>query len=129
MRTRVLVAVCALAIVACKAKLAGHVTLDGASFEPTACRSGQALGFSGVELSDASGRRLRLALNVDGTTTAALFAAGAAKGDNLGACGTLVLQPQDSRINNVQNMEGTAKLSCKGAGHDLSGELEFANCH
>lgn len=118
-----------LSFAACKAKLTGHVTIDGASFNATSCRSGAALGFSGVELSDASQRRVRLLLQADGTCTAAVFSPGAVKGDSLGTCGALEIHMQNSRINNVQNVRGEADLSCKAGGHELIGKLDFANCH
>ncbi len=121
--------VAALALVGCHAKITGALHVDGAAFKVAECRSGRAFGFSGIQLADAQGRRLRLMQLVDGSTVVALFPPNAARGDRLGTCGTLSMQAQNSRINNIQNMKGTATLSCNAIGHQVSGHIEFENCH
>lgn len=118
-----------LALAGCTAKLGGNVTIDGAPFMASACRSGQALGFNGIELSDGGGRRLRMIANADGTAAAALFAAGADRGDMLGACGVLSMHAQHSTINGVHNIAGYATLSCEAVGHKVAGRIDFENCH
>ena len=117
-----------LCLVACSAKLDGSITIDGTKLDIQSCKSGQPMGFAGVELSDDKGTRLRLVANPDGTATAIVFAAGGDKGESQPDCGTLSVHPQNSKINNVTNVEGTAKISCGGA-HRLDGSLEFENCH
>jgi hypothetical protein len=118
-----------LLLIGCQPKFSGELQVDGAAFTPAECRSGLALGFSGVQFADAGGRRLRLIANADGTTNAALFAPNAPRGDNLGACGTLVMHAQSSRVNSITNQMGTADLSCQAVGHKVSGKLAFENCH
>jgi hypothetical protein len=113
----------------CSAKLSGNLTVDGEAFKPTACRSGEALGFSGIELSDAGGRRLRLAAGADGRPTAVLFASSQNTGDVIGVCGSLEMKAQSSRINGIMNVMGTAQLACAGDGHEIGGNLTFENCH
>ena len=119
----------ALTLVGCQSKVTGTLEVDGSPFAVQQCRSGQAFGFSGIELSDAAGNRLRLLANADGTCTAALFKGGSATGDRLGECGTLTMEAQSSRINSITNVQGTAKLSCEAVNHKVVGNVAFENCH
>ncbi|HKV40219.1 MAG TPA: hypothetical protein VJX67_13480 [Blastocatellia bacterium] len=123
--------VCLVLIVAvgCQSKVTGTLQVDGAAFAVKQCRSGQAFGFSGIELRDTTGRRLRLLANADGTCTAAIFSGDSAIGDRLGPCGQLTMEAQSSRINQITNVKGHAKLNCEGAGHQVVGDIEFENCH
>jgi hypothetical protein len=125
----VLINLLALTLVACQSKVTGTLEVDGSPFTVKQCRSGQAFGFPGIELTDEANRRLRLFANPDGTCMAALFKGDAATGDKLGQCGTLRMEAQSSRINNITNVRGTARLSCETANHKVSGNLEFENCH
>jgi hypothetical protein len=125
----VLICLVALALVSCQSKVTGTLEVDGAPFAVKQCRSGQAFGFSGVELTDASGNRLRLLANADGTCTAALFKGDGPTGDRLGQCGTLTMEAQSSRINSIINVKGTAKLACEAVNHKVIGNVEFENCH
>jgi hypothetical protein len=119
----------ALSIAGCQSKVTGTMEVDGSSFAVQQCRSGQAFGFSGIELTDATGRRLRLLANADGTCTAALFKGDSPTGDRLGQCGTLAMEAQSSRINSITNVKGTARLACEAVGHKVAGNVEFENCH
>jgi hypothetical protein len=119
----------ALALVGCQSKVTGMLEVDGSPFAVQECRSGQAFGFSGIELTDATGRRLRLLANADGTCTVALFKGDSPTGDQLGQCGTLTMQAQSSRINSITNVQGTAKLACEAGTHKVAGNVEFENCH
>jgi len=125
----VLVCLVLLALLGCTAKLTGTLQVDGSSFALGQCRSGQAFGFSGVEFTDATGRRLRLLANPDGTCTAALFSGNSARGDQVGQCGELTMEAQSSRINSITNLKGAAKLNCEAGGHKVTGNVEFENCH
>lgn len=125
----VFISLAALAFVSCTSKVTGTLEVDGSPFAVKLCRSGQAFGFSGIELTDETGRRLRLLANVDGTCTAALFKGDSPTGEQLGQCGTLTMQAQSSRINSITNVMGTAKLDCDAASHRVSGSIEFENCH
>lgn len=116
-------------MMACNPKIKGDIHINGKPFEGTACRSGQVYGFSGVEVSNKAGQKLRLMLNVDGTCDAALFAPGSSQGYALGPCGTLVIQSQSSRINSVLNIKGTANLSCASKEYTIAGTVHFENCH
>ena len=124
-----LICMLALALFACTAKITGTLQVDGAPFEIKQCRSGQAFGFSGIELTDASGNRLRLLANADGTCSAALFKGNSPTGDRLGQCGTLAMEAQSSRINSIVNVKGTAKLLCEAVNHKVTGSVDFENCH
>lgn len=119
----------AVALISCTSKVTGDLQVDGAPFTVKQCRSGQAFGFSGIELSDDGERRLRLFANADGTCTAALFKGDGATGDHLDQCGTLTMHAQSSRIDSIVNVEGTAQLACETGSHKVSGSLQFENCH
>jgi hypothetical protein len=125
----VFVCLALLALVGCQSKVTGTLEVDGQTFAVEQCRSGQAFGFSGIELSDANKRRLRIFANPDGTCTAALFNSDSTTGDRLGQCGTLTMEAQSSRINSITNIQGTAKLSCEAGAHKVTGNVEFENCH
>jgi hypothetical protein len=125
----VLICLSALALAGCTSKVTGTLEVDGSAFEVKECRSGQAFGFSGIELTDAGGRRLRLLVNGDGTCTAALFKGDSNTGDRLGQCGALDIQAQSSRINSITNVMGKAQLACEAVGHKVAGNIEFENCH
>ena len=125
----VLICLAALALLGCQSKVTGTLEVDGSSFDVQECRSGQAFGFSGIELTDATGRRLRLLANADGTCTAALFKGDSPTGDQLGQCGTLRMEAQSSRINSITNVKGSAKLACEALNHKVAGNIEFENCH
>jgi len=118
-----------VALSGCHAKVTGTLQVDGADFTVTGCRSGRAFGFSGVELSDATGRRIRLFANPDGTSSGALFNGNNATGDRLGECGVLTMETQSSRINNISNIKGNAKLNCESDTHKVTGNVDFENCH
>jgi hypothetical protein len=118
-----------LALVGCTAKITGTLQVDGTNFEVKQCRSGQAFGFSGLELTDANGRRLRLFSHADGTSEVALFNGAGSTGDRLGECGVLAMEAQSSRINSISNVKGTAKLACDSGGHKVTGKVDFENCH
>jgi len=124
-----LLSLLALALVGCQSKITGTLEVDGEPFVPRECRSGQAFGFQGIELTDEANRRLRLFASPEGTTSAALLNGDAPTGARLGPCGTLVLEAQSSKINNITNVKGTARLSCETGTHKVSGNLEFENCH
>jgi hypothetical protein len=66
---------------------------------------------------------------LSGDVKVALFAAGQAKGANLGSCGTLQQSPQASVINGVQNQRGVATFDCLVDGHTATGDISFAYCH
>lgn len=117
------------ALVSCQSKVTGTLQVDGALFAVQQCRSGQAFGFSGIELANAAGDRLRLLANADGTCSAALFKGDSPTGDRLGQCGTLAMEAQSSRINSIVNVKGTAKLSCEAVNHKVIGNVDFENCH
>lgn len=118
-----------LALGGCHAKITGTLQVDGTTFAVQQCRSGQAFGFAGIEFTDATGRRLRLLANPDGTCTAALFSGNGETGDRLGQCGVLTMEAQSSRINSITNLKGSTNLSCEAGGHKLAGNVEFENCH
>ncbi len=113
----------------CKNKIEASLRVDDGTFYPDSCRSGQALGFSGVELTGNLGNRLRLVSTPDGASQVFYFAKGAATGDAVGACGPLVVTRQNSTINSITNVEGHATLKCEGAGHKVEGTVSFSNCH
>ncbi len=127
MRATCLAALCVLA--ACHAKVSGDIQVDGKPFAVTDCRSGQALGFNGLQVADEHGLRIRMILQADGTAQVALLPYGATTGSMLGTCAQLELHPQNSRINEVRNVEGSVHFTCDAGGHAITGGLSFENCH
>ena len=121
----------ALVLVAgCSAKIKGSLKLDGADLKITGCRSGVPFNFSGVELSADNGKRLRLVQAIDGSVNVAIFDKDQSQGQAIeGSCGTITLKTQNSEINGVKNIEGTATLKCAANGHTLEGSISFENCH
>ncbi len=108
----------------CTPILHGAISVEGAPFSPTRCRTGEAYGWNGVELADERGYRLRLATGPSGAADAWWFAPGARVGRALGGCGPLEIARQASRINGMYNVYGRAELSCSA-----TGAIDFKNCH
>jgi len=129
MKRAIFVCVVLIVAIGCQSKITGALQVDGATFAVQQCRSGQVFGFSGIELRDLNGRRLRLLASADGTCTAAIVRGDSATEDRLGPCGQMTLQTQSSRINQIVNVKGHAKLNCEAAGHKVAGDIEFENCH
>jgi hypothetical protein len=109
----------------CTPHFGGELALDGTPFLPRECRSGKAYGFSGVELTDERGRRIRIAQEHEGVPATVYYPAHY----GLGACASLALASQGSKINGVTNVEGTVSLSCTSADHTVEGTVRFENCH
>ena len=126
-RALLLVAVCLLGASACTNEITASLELDGTPFQPTSCQSGERNNFMGVDLIEESGRMLRLAnspanqpiaiVMVDGTTT------------EIGPCGQMTVQRQNSTINDITNVEGNATVECEGKDHSVKGTVTFKNCH
>lgn len=119
----------ALALPGCQAKLTGTFTVNGATFVPTACRSGQVSGFTGVDLVDASGNKLRLVSTPTGQPAVYYIVAGSMVGTPVGVCGSFAVNRTHTQINNVYNVEGQATLACASPGYQVTGSVQFANCH
>ncbi len=120
------------ALLACRAKLSGSINVDGTTFKPSACRSGQANmpKFSGVDFTDGSGRRLRFVALENGSLRTFLFEPGAKTGSLIGqGCGTINVAEQNSTVNDVKNVQGTLSADCTGSGHHITATMNFKNCH
>lgn len=121
-----------LALLACKSKTGGTLTVDGAAFAIDTCRSGEANvpSFEGVDLLDSGGRRVRFLAKPDGKVRTFLFQPGAATGNHVGEdCGTISVTRKNSKVNNVSNIQGTVSANCTGGGHTIVAGLTFDNCH
>jgi hypothetical protein len=114
---------------ACTAHVTGALEVDGAPFQPTTCRSGPSLGFSGIELADEQGHRLRLAQTLDGTPAMIYFSPGQPIGENLGACAAVRAVFGVAVVNGVRNLEGYATLACETPRRRVTGTVQFENCH
>ena len=117
------------ALVGCAAHVTSNVQVDGLPFVPTTCRSGQARGFAGVELTDGSQRRLRLAEALDGQFQAVYFPPGVPVGENLGACGVITFQDGSGVVNGIRNVDGNATLRCEAGKYKVTGDVLFEGCH
>jgi hypothetical protein len=114
---------------ACRSRITANITLNGTPFTPTTCRSGEPMGFTGVELADARGQRLRISAGVTGQSLVYYFPDANSSMVPMGFCGPLSIERQNSRINNVYNVRGNATLNCTGLGGALTGSVSFENCH
>jgi len=129
MKKIILTFAAAFVLVGCQSKITGTLEVDDAPFAARQCRSGEAFGFYGIELTDTANRRLRIYPNADGTCAVALFKGDAATGDAIKRCGSLTIEKQSSRINSIHNVRGTAQLACEAGSHKITGNVEFENCH
>jgi len=126
---------CAISLVALAslASCAGHTNstlrVEGTSFVPAICQSGQRQGFLGVELVDEQQRRLRLSEGVDGGLQAVYLPPGAAVGQHLGDCGTIKLDAPSGAVNGVKNVTGQADLRCESGPYPVTGHVSFEGCH
>lgn len=111
----------------CTAELTSALKVDGESFVPTSCRSGQLNSFSGVDLVDDQGRTLRLVQSPTNQPNAIVLAGQGAV--ELGNCGSMSVTRQNSTVNDIANVMGEATLECEVDGHSVSGTISFKNCH
>ena len=121
-----------LALLACKSKTGGNLTFDGADFEISECRSGQANSpqFTGVDFLDDYGRRVRFLQQPTGFVQVYFFAPGATFTDMLGeGCGKMTLQAASSQVNGITDIEGTVTANCRGGGHAVQANVSFERCH
>jgi len=107
----------------------GSLEVDGTPLAELRCQSGQRLGFAGVEIKDASGRRLRLGTTLDGTGAVAYFPPGSLVGENLPACASVDIRPGVGVLNGIRNLDGVATLSCVTSRHRITGSLSLESCH
>jgi hypothetical protein len=120
------------ALFACKSKTSGSLTVDGAAFEVSECRSGQANvpKFQGVDFLDKSGKRVRFLVQPTGQVQVYFFPPGTTFTDMLGEnCGTAGITTQNSEVNGVKNIQGTVSANCTGGGHTVKASVTFENCH
>lgn len=107
--------VAAFVLIGCQSKITGTLEVDGAPFVARQCRSGEAFGFYGIELTDTANRRLRVYPSADGTCAVALFKGDAATGDAIERCGSLTMEKQSSRINSITTSEARRDSLAKRA--------------
>lgn len=127
--TRRLIVLLFVTVCGCSNKLTGSLEINGKSFTPTACENLVRIGQRGVELRDESSRKVRLIERPDGGADVYWFPSGSGKGTKYADCATLTLETQSSKINNVKNIKGKAKLDCSKDDDGLSGSVTFENCH
>lgn len=116
-------------VVGCSNKLTGELTYKGKSFVPIRCSNMQRIGQRGVELEDASYRRVRIIERPDGGADAYWFSDSSGKGIKFGDCAKLTLNEQNSSVNKVHNVMGKVKLECEKSDDELTGTVTFENCH
>jgi hypothetical protein len=121
-----------VALLACKSKTNGSITVDGKAFEVSECRSGQANvpKFEGVDFLDKAGRRVRFLVQPTGKVQVYYFMPGVTFTDMLGEnCGTATITPQNSEVNGVKNVQGSVSAKCTGGGHTVVAGINFESCH
>lgn len=113
-----------------KNQLVGTIQLDGSEFKVQSCRSGSVFGFSGLQLGDIDNRRIRVIVDPSsGATKVALFNPSQTAGEELGLCAKLEMIPQNSNVNGIKNQRGNVTFSCTNGKHNLTGTMQFKNCH
>lgn len=127
------IALAGAAAAGCIATVTGQLEVDRAPFVTQECRTGAAAGFfPGVQLTDANGQRLRLYSPPPGHSGAALVSisrAGSDVWDAVGPCGVMTFDWQLSRVWSHRNFKGSATLACQRNGREVSGQIDFKNCH
>jgi hypothetical protein len=113
--------------IGCKAELSANLKVDGNTFGPSSCRSGEPNGFAGVDLIDDGGATLRV-VQTPTMQPHAILIIGQEIVD-LGPCGTMSLERQNSMVNDITNVMGNATLKCEANGHAVVGTVSFKNCH
>jgi hypothetical protein len=117
-----------ISLAGCQAKLSGELAVNGQTFMPTSCRSGEAASFTGVDLIAANGSIVRVVQTPMNIPQVLYMQSEGAQAVPVGACGTLTLRRTNTRINDIYNVEGSVSLQCAGA-MTVSGSVRFANCH
>lgn len=119
-----------LAVVAigCSNKLSGSLDINGNTFTPTSCENLQRIGQRGVELHDDAYKKIRIVERPDGSADVYWFAS-SGKGTKIADCATLTVRDQNSTVNKVKNIMGTAKLDCSKGDDEIKGNVTFENCH
>lgn len=120
---------------ASKSRVSGTLTIDGAPFSPTRCRSGKGrdtrssdrLRFDGVDLLAASGPVVRLMNDpAQGRVVLIVPAGGDPERVDRAACGRYDLQLRETgeAIFSVWGMEGSVELDCPR----VTGSVQFGSC-
>jgi hypothetical protein len=131
-----------LLIVGCTTpRVVGSLEVDGRPFAPTDCRTGARYRYTGVELGDTSGRRLRASIGPrrfslvhpsppdTGVPLVTVLEPGDESGGQpVGYCGSLTVGEEMSKMP-LRDVEGKADLSCRSDQHSVVGHVEFENCH
>ena len=137
MRCAIGLAVGLIAVASCTAHFKSSIRIDGITFAPDRCRSGQALGFDGVTLYDQNGKRLDLLLGHLNSNpnysriavpTAVLFTSDTPGGVALSCRYEMKMDYEASKII-YRNVRGVAELACLSPQHEVTGLLEFEHCH
>jgi len=120
------------ALLACRSKLDGTLSIDGKAVPIESCRSGEANvpGFDGVDFLTTGDRRVRFVILEGSQIRTFLFEPGQASGTLIGeACGSMAAERMNSEVNGVKNLKGTVSANCTGSGHVVTAAVRFENCH
>lgn len=125
--TLALLLVSTIGTIGCQAELTGDLKIDGQTFAPDSCRSGQVNGFAGVDLTDGDGPTLRIVQSP--TNEPQVIVLDGQLAADFGQCGTMSIERQNSTVNDITNVMGNATLKCEAAGRSVEGTISFKNCH
>jgi hypothetical protein len=101
--------------------------VNGERFGPHECRSGQQEEFNGVDLSDGTGKWLRIASNVDNSVSVVVFEPGVRPAAIVG-CTTLHLSKSARDKRGRYKVSGDATMACSGDGVSVTGSVFFDDC-
>ncbi len=118
----------ALACGAFEPTVTTSLTVSNQPFIPNRCYSGEIRGFSGIELEDVAGARLRLVHQPDGTLGVTWMPAGESVGTTLGTCASGAFSPGSMTVNDVKGLTGAATIDCATAAIPIVGSVAVENC-
>jgi hypothetical protein len=131
--------VIALGVMGClPSHYAGKMNVDGRPFVPRTCKAGHHGKAYAVDLTDAEGRSVLLALAEEPKekfpylppaasrpSVVSVKPSGAAEWEVVGLCGPLLLEQAPHRA----TFSGDARLACATEHHEVDGRLQFENCY
>jgi hypothetical protein len=103
--------------------------VDRRQWVVTRCESAARDGFYGVDLTSATGEKVRIIPQPDESALVVLFPVGGGDVIRMSDCARSRMPRSNTKINNVQTMDGWATFSCDVSGRTIEGRVDFEMCH